>query len=303
VATQTSDQQELGNRGISQAKFSAAKEVIKDMEVDGKKCFISEIYKFSSPAIISLLMTFVQNAALSRSVLRTLKLINPKRLYLEFADDVTKSISKPAALEKLEWGAMPRRDAKKFLLLRPLGKGGDGIVFLACTHMGKVCVLKLARDDDSSGEQGRRPPSSPADSKDQKTRDLSASQKMEQERDIWNKVWGVKECRVEKMQEFHVLVMPYVWPHERIQTTHTSDSEKKAVQQAVKEAIEKLAKGGYKHDDLKWDHVGFYQEASQRGPQLRSVLFDLSRVVSVDGTPRAQQEAIREMTHTLSLDV
>jgi len=115
---------------------------------------------------------------------------------------------------------------------------------------------------------------------------MLAKDNMEQECNIWKEVWGVKQCRVEIMQVYRVLIMPYVKTYAKEEVVGNSERE-----QAVKLAIDKLANGGYQHKDLRWNHVGFHKSDGK----LQSVLFDLSRVDNVR-TKEEKQIAASEMT-------
>lgn len=146
-------------------------------------------------------------------------------------------------------------------LLYDLGGGGDGRVWLGATKEGKVCVLKFSED----GEM------------------------LKQEKDVWDAAWP--ECKVIVKQlnpPYFALIMPWVKPCTK------KEFQDPSLQNAISGAVEKLGNAGYKHDDLHFRHIGFYEQDNQ----TRALLFDFARV----SITKTSQEAITDMMSRLTLN-
>ena len=147
---------------------------------------------------------------------------------------------------KLNYSQFPSSTATNFYLLQDFGGGGDGRVWLACSTNGNVCVIKFLHETKNG-------------------KDI-----LEQEKNIWICIWNLP-ARVVQLFDQHALIIPYV------ETNPENVSDTKKIQ-STKSAIEKLAKGGFIHNDLHWRHVGFYNKEEE----IQAVLFDLVRVSIAD---------------------
>ena len=127
-------------------------------------------------------------------------------------------------------------------LLADLGGGGDGRVWLGSTASGEVFVAKFSEDESS----------------------------LQQEKQLWESIWNCS-TRVTQLNNYSVLLMPWIKP------CHTKQELNDEVKLAAKQAIKAFAIAGYRHDDLKWSHVGLYIKDNK----LQALLFDLARVTKI----------------------
>lgn len=156
----------------------------------------------------------------------------------------------------LNFGGFPAKQTRNLFLLQDLRAGVHGRVWLACNGGGAVCVLKFAVVKPSSTNP-----------------DAEACSALEAEAIIWKNVWKLP-VSVQKWCNHYALMMPYVLPvdDEQWETPEVVD--------AVKKAVDKLARAGYLHDDLNRRHVGLYQHDGI----LKAVLFDLAKMKSSKGS-------------------
>jgi hypothetical protein len=138
----------------------------------------------------------------------------------------------------LDYSQMPTREATQFLLLRDLGAGSDGRVWMVCSRskLGRVGVVKFALPSDfgCDSEQERR-------------------QRLEAEGEVWRRLWNMPDVRVVTLCGKPALLMPYIEPY-----TSITDAGRKPTEQAVRAAVADVASAGYCHLDLRWRHVGVF---------------------------------------------
>lgn len=158
----------------------------------------------------------------------------------------------------LQLGTVPSNQNTKFHLWAPLGYGDSGACCLASTEDGKACVIKFFR------------------------RGLDAKGKAEKEGRYWQKIYaktyGWKFCGFRDLDGVACLLMPYlreVSPEERAGLLLQNGSES-----LLWKALSFFAKKGYRHNDLKWSHVGIFLHGKH---QVKTVaLFDLGCVSILD---------------------
>ena len=119
---------------------------------------------------------------------------------------------------------MPPGQTKKFYLLKPLGTGIEGLVWLACSGSLKVCAIKFYHKS-------------------------TLKSKAEKEAEMWKKL-GFTKSRCVTLQSRVCLIMPYVKP-----CSHIIFSD---FYEMAKTAIVDLSKKNLCHMDIKIENMGYY---------------------------------------------
>ncbi len=185
-----------------------------------------------------------------------------------------------AGTKKLDF-LTPPTVASAFALLRHIGRGGDGSVWLASDNRGHVCVLKLTTEE-----------------------------KIQKEIVGWNIFLKAHNCRwpVQRVEFRNAtlwgpdvanttpitgVMMPYV-------DTSVCDWAADKVEAAMRSAISILASAGYKHGDLQLRHLGLWVVPPVSAEPTAAdvlvtvpVLFDLSRLEKMD-RKEAESQMIEE---------
>ena len=130
-------------------------------------------------------------------------------------------------------------------LLADLGGGGDGRVWLATTPNGKVCVLKFSLD----------------------------KQSLDQECEIWNKLWPFTKVSVKKLWDKHVLVMPWAKPCSQEELNDPK------IFGLVKKNLKRLTEAGLKHDDMKLSLLVFIRMQILNWTLFFSILLVFLRLI------------------------
>lgn len=222
----------------------------------------SKILKWNDPDLPILLVSVIQK--MYRSPNFQVNLIDSKRSYIQLTTNSWYWNVLPSSGFTLDYGTLPARNTRQLFLLHDLRGGAHGRVWLACSASGKVCVLKFAQNKTEAGEK-----------------------LLGKEAAIWKGVWNLPVSIGTWCGE-SALMMPFVLPCTKDQWNDPD------IIAAVKKAVIHLAQHGhFKHNDLKWDHVGLYE--SQEG--LKAVLFDLADMSEITDA----EEAIISMMKDLSL--
>mmetsp|Transcript_521 Transcript_521/g.739 ORF Transcript_521/g.739 Transcript_521/m.739 type:complete len:510 (+) Transcript_521:622-2151(+) len=223
----------------------------------------TKILKWNDPDLPILLVSVIQKMYCSPNF--QIRLIDSKRNYIQLTTTSWFWNVLPSSESfTLDYGTLPAKNTKNLLLLHDLRGGAHGRVWLACSASGKVCVLKFAQHKTEAGQKI-----------------------LEKEAAIWKGVWNLPVSIGTWCGE-SALMMPFVLPCTKEQWNDTN------IIAAVKKAIIHMAKyGHYKHNDLKWEHVGLYESTDG----LKAVLFDLADMTTIADP----EEAITSMMQDLSL--
>jgi len=180
---------------------------------------------------------------------------------------------------------MPRVGAKKFIFIKSLGHGRDGIVFKACIFSGCLAAIKFFR-----------PP------KDEDREEWV--NRIDTELTNWQKQCPNDPVKLTCLRGETALIMPYVpalKSQEALRNLSPDHHEK------LEEAITHFGHQGLKHNDLissdgtpKYYHIGFQESTHSSGKVVvhRALLLDLSDVKQVDDKEKAIQEMMNELKLT-----
>ena len=105
--------------------------------------------------------------------------------------------------------------------------------------------------------------------------DEGRKDQLEEEAALWRTIWGASDVRVVTLCEKPVLIMPYL----KMCKGGVKDQSDK---QAVKDAIQKMVKAGYKHNECRWE--------------AKAVLIDLGNVdqISTEEGRRRRERDVQE---------
>ena len=165
----------------------------------------------------------------------------------------------------LTFGAVKSTAITHMYLLSSLGRGRDGLTWLAATKQGNCYVVKLLRETVENPVEAA-----------------------EREAGLWKTLYGLTAfaaslaCRA-------AVVMPWLKP---LPAEHCNDRSEHF--QLVQEMIQGIADKGYQHMDVCWRHVGQYME----GSQLRVALMDLHDVKEI--AEKDKKAAVDEMLAQLN---
>ena len=187
---------------------------------------VSEVYQYSNQLLPNLILSLIKKMMSSPLISPAIELSNlvsdQKYIYVSSGKHKTWCWMKPMEATSLVFdGKVPTSIQAAYLLL-DFGGGGDGRVWLGATRLGKVCVFKFYG----------------------KNEELAMKEKK-----LWKEIWNIDVNIVDFMEQ-SVLVMPWLKP-----CTEDEVIRKKEVNVAVKEAVERFAKMGYRHDDLHLRHA------------------------------------------------
>ena len=145
--------------------------------------------------------------------------------------------------DTLNYDEMPSTNTNQFYLLKPLGKGIQGVVWLACSKSLKVCAIKFYHSSDR----------------------VTA----EYETQMWKKL-GFTKSRCIQLQKRVSLIMPYVKPCTYIIFN--------GFYEMAKETIEDLSKLNLCHQDIRIENMGYYFDRHT----IRIALLDLGSIVKCE---------------------
>ena len=149
--------------------------------------------------------------------------------------------------DTLNYDEMPSTNTKRFYLLKPLGRGIQSVVWLACSKSLKVCAIKFYNMGTSDKEIAKY------------------------EALMWNEL-GFANSRCTKLQKRVSLIMPYVKPCSSIIFNGFYEMATKA--------IEDLSSYNLCHQDIRIENMGYYFD----GNAVRIALLDLGSIVKCETT-------------------
>ena len=123
------------------------------------------------------------------------------------------------------FGQMPTKCCTNFYILKPLGAGEEGRVWLACSKNRLVCALKFRKDNSMEGAQ--------------------------KESHIWQRIGFKKSRVVTLMKDKHAVVMPYLLACNRLEMQHNLTI-------LIQNAIDDFSSCGFCHDDISLANIGYY---------------------------------------------
>jgi hypothetical protein len=192
-----------------------------------------------------------------------------KENYFLYADKNGLTLKALPCDEKDMEAKLPGTKSEGFFLLRQLGEGAEGKIWLACNNSKRRCALKIYGI--------------------LKAGDAERYQKVSKEEvEVWGKVFGLDIFRLETLAGGPALVMPELklLKVDAMMPEHVT---------AVKSAVDAYAQH-YTAEDFKWSHVGF----CEIGDQLKAVLFDTK---PKEHTPEQKQAGIVATTKEAMLKV
>jgi hypothetical protein len=219
----------------------------------------------------------------------------------------------------------PHGNTNNFYLMQDYHGGRDGYVWLASTISDKninLIVIKFSKllDDEKNI--------------DILTKHEIKLESLNNEADMWQKVWKVKKPRVEcilgqpaiimpfvfhcqKIDEKIFFIPPYRWTKDTIQKSSIFENgeieenkmfdleqSKKYIDNpiiAAKEALAKMLDIGYKHNDVKWSHVALMPTKQDTKWILVPVMIDLTDVEYIGiKTDIEKQKILKDMISLLA---
>lgn len=201
-------------------------------------------------------------------------------------------------------------NSKVFYLLYEFHGGRDGRVWMATTSNGNLCVIKFSHG-------------------------VAASSYYSKEAQAWKDIWGVPAFEL-TLLGYPALVMPYcfhgvVLPNgdpffmnlkswgkvgpflldDFVNNGSQNQISKRSLQYYLKDpiktaqfAIQEMANRGYKHDDLKFQHVGLLPYSNSGTWKVRPILLDLheiSKIHEKESIDQIIQAGIEKIVNSLSL--
>ena len=160
------------------------------------------------------------------------------------------------------FGRMPTSRCTNFYILKPLGAGEDGRVWLACSINRLVCALKFRKDNNIV--------------------------RAENESRIWQTIGFKKSRVVTLMKNKHAIVMPYLLTCNRLKIQHNLTG-------LVQQAIEEFSLRGFCHDDISLANIGYYQQ----GGIIKVSFLDFS-AVSVKDSLAAKKKMLEQLQNLAS---
>ena len=106
----------------------------------------SKIYNWNDKNLIQVLGTVILKMMRCPSI--SMPSLIGRSAYIVLQPDRWIWATLPA--KALHWNKLPSTKALNFHLLQILGRGEEGLVWLACTSTGSVCALKFAKDKNKS---------------------------------------------------------------------------------------------------------------------------------------------------------
>jgi hypothetical protein len=124
---------------------------------------------------------------------------------------------------------MPNPACENFILLHDLRGGRDGRVWLACSFSYRPCVIKFPKKDKELSE--------------------TAINRLHQESEHWKAFYPIFRPRIVRLAGNVALILP------AIPILKSIDDK---ARELVRVEIQRVASRGFCHNDLKWEHVGYW---------------------------------------------
>lgn len=227
------------------------------------KLFVSDIYKSNNPDVLLVLAAFVRKTLCAQQVVE--RVYSSDRRFVCFSNTSARwsEVNPRTKFPKIIVNSIKAIPINSSLyLVRHLGSGADGVVWLARTLRGQARVVKLFRE----------------------TVDMKPKKAMKTEMTMWSQAYKDTEIikfvtervlsssstatsKTERISPTPALVMP-------IFLTPSTMAMRVEYRAAVEEAINTIAHNGVLHEDVHWRHVGLYEDESAK---TLAVLFDLGR--------------------------
>lgn len=214
----------------------------------------------------------------------------------------------------------PRGNTTNFYLIQDYHGGRDGYVWLASTCNKteiNIVVIKFSRLlDDENGVNDE-------------IKKKMKQESLENEAEIWKKIWQITKPRVDIILGQHAIIMPFVfhcqnqgskifftppyrWTKNTNQVPNIFESDEieenkqfditqcqKYINNplvAAKEALKKMIDAGYKHNDVKWSHVALMPSKSLKGDKwiLSPIMIDLTDATNIENESEDEKKIILE---------
>ena len=234
---------------------------------DDRHCNGTVPMKWNDPELCAVLATAVKK--MSRSPVQSRPFLTGSRAYERLKADGRSWCARPCQSVNLGKFASP---TDELYVLRIFSRGGgDGVACLAADNDGACCVVKFPIDP----------------------------HKAEEEKELLRDIWQL-DARVQTFIHRQAVVMPYV----RVLRGPVDAEDLGVTREAVTGAIDRMLSKGFKHEDLKWEHIGAYRPEADDG-DISVVLLDLARVARVDAvgdTVTARKDMIDVLTQIWPLE-
>jgi hypothetical protein len=177
----------------------------------------------------------------------------------------------------IQYELLPKASHNIFYSFRQVGYGANAVCCLATAASGAACALKIFRE---GGEAGKK---------------LAAAEAQNWESIYGDQGWSF--VRQTNINDTCILVLPYFHvPCNREQRDALMEGQEESL---LWKALDRMAKKGYAHNDLKWHHVGCLRicgkKHSSEGEgkyEQRAFLFDLGNVRVLE--PSERDEWVRK---------
>ena len=196
--------------------------------------------------VLSLIVTTIHKM-LQTMVLTTAQ-ISSSKVYFQLTEKSWHWVTCPwKDADTLKYDEMPSTNTKKFYLLKPLGRGIQSSVWLACTKSLKVCAVKFYH-----------------------AKHIAVKDVAMKEETMW-KTLGFTKSHFATLQNRDCLIMPYMKPCSQIILHGFYDM--------AKTAIEELSKKQLYHNDIKIENMGYYFDKNKK---VCIGLLDVGSIVQSD---------------------
>ncbi|KAI3639231.1 hypothetical protein MIR68_002761 [Amoeboaphelidium protococcarum] len=268
--------------------------------------YASRVYDHSEVDLVEALVSLLYKVS-KTPIVPFQSFLQTQRKYILATQDSFTYESLPQSLTSFSY-KFPSCQYNNFYILKYYHRGGDGRVALCCTSRGHLCVVKFPFERENQ------------------------LQELQQEADLWNRVWDTK-CRVVVLNGKYALLMPFCF-HIRFVSQQPTfcglsgwnrrpssmsavlddrevdefpylnreqfDAFQKDPMLVAKEALSIMLQYKVKHDDLKWSHVALLPKFSARSRtvEFMPVLIDLTRT-----SPLTQEEDAPALLNQFETDL
>ncbi len=183
--------------------------------------------------------------------------------------------------KKLSSPICPIINSETIILVRNLGVGAHGYVWLAATESSTLCVIKFKHLKDKDI-----------------IKDKADEMRIEKEHGCWNLVHEELGVHTESWRGETAIVMPYFAQASLVHSSRFRDSVEASdpeTMRAVERELRHFVAQGVEHGDVKWGNIGFYS----KGDELQAVLFDLAshtiRKANWEGSEEWVQQSLKKL--------